>query len=167
VSTPQILAQLERVLTSDPSAVALAIRAKTRQPWPETLSQRGRQFALRWCESPLAIREALCEVERHDPTTAGLVVVTPLATHELADDIAARLARGRVFQPEGWDTVRQLFQAKETDARLGSYTWMPQTLIDGAAQGSYPPVSNGFLGLETAWQEVLNRVLRMPSAGRT
>ena len=164
LSTPQIAAQLERVLASDPSTVALAIRAKARQPWPETLNQRGRQFALRWCESSLAIREALCDVEQHDPATAGLVVLTPLATHEIAEDIAARLARARVFQPEGWDIVRQLFQAKETDARLGRFAWMPQCLIDGAAQGPYPPVTNGFLGLETAWQEVLQRFLRIPAA---
>ena len=164
LSTPQIAAQLERVLASDPSTVALAIRAKARQPWPETLNQRGRQFALRWCESSLAIREALCDVEQHDPETAGLVVLTPLATHEIAEDIAARLARARVFQPEGWDIVRQLFQAKETDARLGRFAWMPQCLIDGAAQGPYPPVANGFLGLEMAWQEVLQRFLRIPTA---
>ncbi len=164
LSTPQIAAQLERVLASDPATVALAIRAKARQPWPETLNQRGRQFALRWCESSLAIREALCDVEKHDPTTAGLVVLTPLATHQIAEDIAARLARARVFQPEGWDIVRQLFQAKETDARLGRFAWMPQCLIDGAAQGPYPPVANGFLGLETAWQEVLQRFLRIPAA---
>ncbi len=164
LSTPQIAAQLERVLSSDPSTVALAIRAKARQPWPETLNQRGRQFALRWCESPLAIREALCDVEQHDPATAGLVVLTPLATHEIAEDIAARLARARVFQPEGWDIVRQLFQAKETDARLGRFAWMPQYLIDGVAQGPYPPVANGFLGLETAWQEVLQRLLHITAA---
>ncbi len=164
LSTPQIAAQLERVLASDPSTVALAIRAKARQPWPETLNQRGRQFALRWCESSLAIREALCDVEQHDPATAGLIVLTPLATHEIAEDIAARLARARVFQPEGWDIVRQLFQARETDARLGRFAWMPQCLIDGAAQGPYPPVANGFLGLETAWQEVLQRFLRIPAA---
>ena len=164
LSTPQIAAQLDRVLASDPSTVALAIRAKARQPWPGTLSQRGRQFALRWCESSLAIREALCDAEGHDQTTAGLVVITPLATHEIAEDIAARLARARVFQPEGWDIVRQLFQAKETDARLGRFAWMPQSLIDGAAQGPYPPVANGFLGLETAWQEVLQRFLRIPTA---
>jgi len=164
LSTPQIAAQLERVLASDPSTVALAIRARARQPWPETLNQRGRQFALRWCESSLAIREALCDVEQQDPATAGLVVLTPLATHEIAEDIAARLARARVFQPEGWDIVRLLFQAKETDARLGRFAWMPQCLIDGAAQGPYPPVANGFLGLETAWQEVLQRFLRIPAA---
>ena len=164
LSTPQIAAQLERVLTSDPATVALAIRAKARQPWPEALNQRGRRFVLRWCESSLAIREALCDVEHQDPAAAGLVVITPLATHEIAEDIASRLARARVFQPEGWDTVRQLFQAKETDARLGRYAWMPQSLIEGASQGSYPPVANGFLGLETAWQEVLQRFLRIPTA---
>lgn len=164
LSTPQIAAQLERVLASDPSTVALAIRANARQPWPETLSQKGRQFALRWCESSLAIREALCDVEQHDPATMGLVVITPLATHEIAEDIAARLARARIFQPEGWDIVRQLFQARESDARLGQFAWMPQCLIDGAAQGSYLPVANGFLGLETVWQEVLQRFLRIPAA---
>ncbi|WP_138677273.1 BREX-2 system phosphatase PglZ [Candidatus Accumulibacter phosphatis] len=164
LSTPQIAAQLDRVLVSDPSTMALAIRSKSRQPWPETLIQHGRQFALRWCESSLAIREALCDAERNDPATSGLVVITPLATHEIAEDIAARLARARIFQPEGWDIVRQLFQAKETDARLGRFAWMPQCLIDGAAQGPYPPVANGFLGLETAWQEVLQRFLKIPVA---
>lgn len=164
LSTPQIEAQLQRVLASDPSAVALAIRAKARQPWPETLNQRGRQFALRWCESSLAIREALCDVEQHDPATAGLVVLTPFATHEIAEDIAARLARQQVFQPEGWDIVRQLFQAKETDARLRPFAWMPQCLIDGAAQATYTPVANGFLSLETAWLQVLQRFLRIPEA---
>ena len=164
LSTSQIAAQLERVLTSEPTAVTVAIRATTRQPWPDSLSQRGRQFALRWCESSLAIREALCDIEQHDPTTAGLVVITPLATHEVEEDIAARLARTRVYQPEGWDIVRQLFQAKETDARLGRFAWMPQTLIDGAAQGPYAPVANGFLDLETAWREVLQRFLGLKAA---
>ena len=164
LSTPQIAAQLDRVLTSDPAAVAVAIHGTTRQPWPDSLIQRGRQFALRWCESSLAIREALCDNEQHDPATAGLVVITPLATHEVAEDIAARLARGRVYQPEGWDIVRQLFQAKETDARLGLFAWMPQALIDGAAQGQYAPVANGFLDLETAWREVLQRFLGLDSA---
>lgn len=164
VSTQQIAAQLERVLASDPSTVALAIRAKSRQQWPETLDQQGRQFALRWCDSSLAIREALCDVEQQDPATAGLVVITPLGTHEIAEDIAARLARARVYQPEGWEIVRHLFKAKETDARLGRFPWMPQCLIDGAAQGPYPPVANGFLGLDAAWQEILKRFLGIPVA---
>lgn len=157
LSTPQIKAQLERVLDSDPTAQAVAIRAAARQIWPEAVTPHGKRFLLRWCESSLAIREALCELEQLAPSASGMVVITPLATHEVAEDIAARLARARVFQPEGWDIVRLMFQAKETDARLSRFAWMPQALIDGAAQGDYPPVANGFLDLETAWREVLVR----------
>lgn len=157
LSAPQIKAQLERVLDSDPTAQAVAIRAGTKQVWPEMVSSQGRQFLLRWCESSLAIREALCEVEQFAPPISGTVVITPLSTHELAEDVAARLARARVFQPEGWDIVRLMFQAKETDARLGRFAWMPQALIDGASQGGYEPVANGFLDMETAWREVLAR----------
>lgn len=164
LSTPQITAQLERVLASDPTALVVAIRAPSRQDWPESTTQHGRRFQLRWCESSLAMREALCDAEQHDPKATGLVVVTPLQTHEIAEDIAARLARARVFQPEDWDIVRQLFQAKETDARLGRYAWMPQALIDGAALGAYRPVANGFLDLETAWTEVLKRLLGIEAA---
>jgi PglZ domain len=164
LSTPQIAAQLDRVLTSDSTAVAVAIRATTRQPWPDSLNQRGRQFELRWCESTLALREALCEVEGYDSTTNGLVLITPLATREIAQDVAVRLAGARVHDSIGWDLVRQLFQAKETDARLGRFAWMPQALIDGAAQGTYAPVANGFLDLETAWREVLQRFLGLDSA---
>src|SRR5260370_41942029 len=112
LSTPQITAQLERVLASDPMAQAIAIRAVAKQVWPDAVTQHGRQFQLRWCESSLAIREALCELERQDPPASGMVVITPLSTHEGAEDIAARLARARVCRPEGWDPGRLLFLAK-------------------------------------------------------
>lgn len=159
LTTAQISAQLDRVLASDPRALTVAIRAPARQPWAEALSQRGRQFSVRWCESTLAIREALCDIDVADPTQAGLVLITPLATNQIPEDIASRFARATVFQPGGWDMVRQLFQAKEIDARLGRYAWMPQLLIEGTAQGAYAPVANGFLDLDTAWRELLKRFL--------
>ncbi len=132
ISVPQIAAQLEAVLAREPAALAVAIRSPAKQDWPEAIMQRGRRFSLRWSDSMLAMREALCDVEQAEGADAGLVVLTPLRSNEIAEDIAARLARGRVFQPEGWAIVRQLFGAKEIDARLGRYAWMPQVLVDGA-----------------------------------
>ena len=169
VSVPQIAAQLDAVLSREPNAMAVAIRSGTKLAWPESINQRGRRFALRWCDSMLAMREALCEVDQADidqadSATAGLILLTPLGTHEIAEDIASRLTRCRVFQPEGWEIVRQLFGAKEIDARLGRYSWMPQVLIDGSAQGNYTPVANGFLDLETAWKELLQRYLQLDVA---
>jgi hypothetical protein len=152
LSTPQIAAQLERVLASDPSpwrcdpGESEAALARVAEASAGGSSRCG-GASRRW---PSAKRCAMSSSMTR--SGRGLVVITPLATHEVAEDIAARLARARVFQPEGWDIVRQLFQAKETDARLGRYAWMPQALIDGAAQGPYPPVANGFLDLETAWR---------------
>ena len=164
VSVPQISAYLDKVLANDPTELAVALQANARQPWPDAVTQRGRRFEVRWCESALAIRESLTDIEQADPATSGLVVITPLATHQIADDIASRLARGQVYQPQAWETVLQFFNARQTDARLGRYRWMPQLLIDGAAQGPYDPVANGFLDLETAWREVLKRFLLLDSS---
>jgi len=164
LSMPQIAAQLDAVLAREPTAHAVAIRSKTRQAWPDSFALRNRRFTLKWCESMLAVREALSEEDEHGTPDAGLLLLTPLSTHELALDITARLARGRVFQPEGWEIVRQLFGAKDVDARLSRFSWLPQLLVDGAAQGPYQPVPNGFLDLETAWLALLRRFLQLDVA---
>lgn len=164
VSAMQIQAQLERVLAGDSRLQVVAIRATAKQMWPDVLQLSVGTFRVRWCESSLAMREALCEWEQQNPMTWGMVLLTPLLGHEMAEDIVARVARARLFEPEGWDMARSLFQAKETDVRLGQWGWMPQALIDAATQGPYPPVANGFLDLETAWREVLARFLGLELA---
>jgi hypothetical protein len=161
VSSAQAAAQLDAVLTREPSASAVAMRAAGPLDGTTTISRRGRTFQVRWCESRLALREALAEVEDGRPDGAGLLLLTPLADTEVSDDVAARLARGRVFQPGGWEMVRQLFAAQGTDARLGRYEWMPQVLIEAADTGPFTPVQSGFLDLETAWREVMQRCLQL------
>lgn len=163
-SVAQIAAILDTVLEHDRMALTIAIRSTTKQVWPDFLTQRGRQFSLRWCESVLAIREALSDAEHHSEEGPGILVLTPLGTHQIADDIIARLAKARILEPEGWEIVRQLFGATQIDARLGRSPWMPQMLIDGSAQGAYAQVANGFLDLETAWRELLLRFLQLDGA---
>lgn len=162
MSSAQIAAQLDAVLARDQKAQAVAIRASAKADWPASITRRGRVFDIRWCESRLSMREAL---DQHDSDQGdaerGLLVLTPLGDGEVPNDIAARLARGRVFQPQGWDTVRQLFQAQATDARLGRYDWMPAVLIEAAGADGFSPVPSGFLDLESAWREVLQRCLQI------
>lgn len=167
ISTAQITAQLDAVLARDAGAPAIAIRAPSKADWPNTLTRRGRTFDIRWCESRLALREALDGIDTaasDDVAARGLVALTPLNDSEIPDDVAARLARGRVFQLRGWDTVRQLFGAQGTDARLGRYDWMPQELIELGANDGFAPVASGFLDLETAWREVLRGCLGLADA---
>jgi len=164
VSAAQIAAQLDAVLDRDPHATAIAIRAASQGAWPQTMERRGRRFRVRWCESRLALREALTDIDGIATEAGGVVLMTPLADTAVPDDVAARLARGRLFQPKGWDILRQLFAATETDARLARHDWMPELLIEAAEACPVNPVPGGFLDLDTAWREVLVRCLGLDSA---
>ena len=129
VSAAQVAAQLETIVARDTSASAraVAVRSAARQPWPERISARGRPFEVRWCDSLLGLREALLGLEPQGasgggPDEAGVVLLTPFATHELPDDVAARLFKSRVWQPEGWEIVREM---------LGSWDMMKRRLREG------------------------------------
>jgi hypothetical protein len=164
LSTAQIAAQLDAVLESNSTATAVAIRAPGPVGLPETIVRKGRTFRLRWCETRLAMREALLGLDPSTSAAEGLLLLTPLTDNELPDDVAARLFRARIFQPKGWEIVRQLFGAQGIDARMVQYDWMPQLLIDSADCTGFVPVASGFLDLDTAWREVLARCLRLDVA---
>jgi hypothetical protein len=169
-TSAQISAQLDLVLAVEPEAQVIAINSPSVAGTARALDSgsylhlRGRRFTLRWCESQLALRAALVESEQQDQSSEGMVLLTAPGIGELANDIIARLAKHRVFQPEGWPMVRQLFGAKEADARLGRYGWLPQLLLNASAQGPYAPVAHGFLDLDTVWKEFLWRYLQLDSA---
>ena len=166
LSLPQIEAQALAVLDRASDAKVIAIQAKTKALWPDAITLSGRQFQLRWCESPLMAREALSTLdEAADGQVApGLILLTPLAARELGGDVLARLARAQVFQPDAWGMVQQLFKAREVDARLSRYRWMAQLLVERFGMGAYPPVPNGFLDMDTAWRHLLGRCLRLDAA---
>lgn len=164
VSLAQIGAQVQAVLERDPATMAIGIRAQGKGDWPPSIDRQGRTFDLCWCESRLALREALVSIEAPTNGSRGIVLLTPLKDSEIPDDVASRLARGRVFQPRGWDIVKQMFGARDVDARLGRYDWIPDVLIDTVALGPFLPVAGGFVDLETVWREVMTRCLGLDAA---
>ncbi|HJW55337.1 MAG TPA: BREX-2 system phosphatase PglZ [Burkholderiaceae bacterium] len=163
---PQIEAQALAVLERVSDAKVIAIQAKTRAAWPESIILTGRQFQLRWCESQLMAREALSALDdaANEQAALGLILLTPLVTRDLGEDVVARLARTQVLQPDAWGMVQQLFKAHEIDARLSRFRWMAQLLVEQASMGVYPPVPNGFLDMDTAWRYVLGRCLTLDAS---
>ncbi len=157
----QIKAQIDAVLEREPEARCIAIRSPEAGAWPETVSVRDRAFRLKWCDSPLAVRQCLTEAEGAE----GVVLLTGLDDRALGSDVVARLSRGRVFQVESWDMLRRLFQARGIDSRLAKHNWIANLLLNNAPPSGYPPVSGGLLDLETAWRFVLETGLGL-SSGR-
>ncbi len=153
----QIAAQVEAILAREPDARCIAIRSPGPEAWPDSLALRNRTFTVRWCESPLAARQYLSETESGE--LDGVVLLTSLGERELGSDVIARLSRGRVFQIESWDMVRQVFQAREVDSRLANQNWMASLLLENVPPAGYPPVPGGFLDLDTAWSQILRASL--------
>jgi hypothetical protein len=153
----QIAAQVDVILAHEPDARCIAIRSPTPDSWPDTLPFPNRAFSVRWCRSPLAARQFLSETESGERD--GVILLTNLSELELGSDVIARLARGRVFQIESWDMVRQVFQAREVDSRLAGQNWLANLLLENAPPGGYAPVPGGFLDLDTAWSEILSSSL--------
>ncbi|WP_328700326.1 BREX-2 system phosphatase PglZ [Caenimonas soli] len=166
LSLPQIEAQARAVLDRASDARVIAIQATAKAQWPEAITLSGRAFQLRWCESPLMAREALCALDdvADGQAATGLILLTPVASRELGADVVAQLARTQVFQPDAWGMVQQLFKAREIDARLSRFRWMAQLLVERASMGAYPPVPNGFLDMDTAWRHILGRCLALEAS---
>lgn len=153
----QIAAQVDAILVREPDARCIAIRSPGPEAWPDSLAVRNRAFSVRWCESPLAARQYLSETESGERD--GVVLLTSLGERELGSDVIARLSRGRVFQIESWDMVRQVFQAREVDSRLANQNWIASLLLENVPPAGYPPVPGGFLDLDTAWSQILRASL--------
>lgn len=155
--TAQIARELDKL---GGRAEVLGLRSPTRRAWPPILDRGGRVYHLAWCESALEVRERL---DAHvDLDGDGLVILTPLDDTDLADDIRARLHRGRLERTDRWAVLRSAFQVREIDPRLRRNYWLADLLISHApAGGLYSPATGGVLDWETAWAAFREHGLRM------
>ncbi|QVL47102.1 MAG: BREX-2 system phosphatase PglZ [Thiocapsa sp.] len=155
-STRQIQQQVATVIQRDAEARTLAIHAAAPGAWPERIKVGPKGFRLVWCESPLAAREALLDDTQDDD---GLVLLTGSDDQCLGADLLARLARGRVFRLQSWELVRDSFQARDIDPRLGRLHWIADWLVEHAPSSGYPPAPGGFLSGDLAWGQVMASAL--------
>jgi hypothetical protein len=161
-SRRQLETQLDALLERHPEARILGVRSPIRRPWPDSLERHGRRFRLAWCETELAVREALTRLEEQD--SEALLLVTPLQETQLAADVVARLPRARLLAASRWDALRTVFRARDLDPRLRGLEGLCDLLIERSAITDYPPAAGGVLDLDTAWRICLEHVVGLPAA---
>jgi len=161
-TTPQIRSQIAAVLEREPDARVVALRAEQCGQWPESLEVGGRQFSVKWCDSPLAARLALRALRQDGED--GLALLTNQPAAALGTDVMARLARGRLFQLKRWDLLVRAFAAREVDARLAPLDWLADLLVEHMPTDGYPPVPGGVLDADTAWKWALQLACGLEAA---
>ena len=108
-------------------------------------SHEGR-FDVRWCRSPLEMREHL-SASGLEPRRTVLVAEFP--DDELSDDLRARLVSRRLLTPQRWDLLRELFGVRDLDPRLGGRKWLVDALLE-LPREAFPDVRSPLLTLELA-----------------
>ena len=151
-SSQQIASQIEAVLKRMPEARLIGIRSASQRPWPRTIERLGHRFQVMWSDSGLELRERLAAMRADGE---GLVVLTNLSDEVLGNDLLARFAKARLLLPNSWDMLRDAFQARDVDPRLGGEDWLAELLLEHAPVEGYPPVPGGVLDADTAWRHVL------------
>jgi hypothetical protein len=121
----------------------------------------GRNFRLRWCESPLEARQLLID---ESSSSDGLVLLTPLSDEDIGTDVLSTFPRGRLIAVDSSEMLCAAFQARHMDFRLRNKAWMADLLLDHAPPGGYPPVAGGVLDAETAWRHLLDHTLGLSEA---
>jgi len=118
------------------------------------------RYRVREARSALEFREALLQANK-----AGepLIVLTDLAENQLAEDIRARLHRGRLREIDPWMVLSEAFRATRMDDRLRGKEKLALALLEHEPEGGFPAAPAGFLDAGMVWQAAMQHVLRIPS----
>lgn len=155
----QLQVHVQRIVAKRPETRVIGFSVAT--PWEGggALPVGDRVFRVCECPSDLAIREVLAEAEAE---RGDVVVLTPVDTRELEEDLAARMFKGRLLETDAWATVQELFQAVQVDPRLRKCRWLADGLLDSVAETDFRPAPAGVLSADLAWGTMLVHGLGMP-----
>ena len=123
---------------------------------PAELEIDGEKYVVAEADSPLAIRERLMAA---DAAGQRLVLLTPMETQTLGDDLLGRLCKSKLIPLSARESLKDIFQAQGVHPFILANRWFAETLLECVPSERVPPAPSGFLDLETAWGLVLRRKL--------
>ncbi len=135
----------------------IGLRTSDRWDGPPSVDCEGQDYQVVQAGSVLAVREAVLAAAGREPLT---VVLTPLEPLDLGQDLLARMAGGRLYSIDLWESVRGLFKARQIDPTVRGKS-IAQALLDHAPTSGYPPVPAGVLDAASVWRTLCRHAFQM------
>src|SRR5664280_2646208 len=145
-----LISQVEPLRSKVKASEAIGIFSVSRWQGPETLTISQETWRVAQCDSVLELREQLAE-----EGGAPLIVVTPLATTEVGDDVRARLYKQRLLTVDPWTLLMARFKARQVDPALRLQSDLAEVALDALGQTEPLPAASGVLMPESVWQIVV------------
>ncbi|HKN71466.1 MAG TPA: BREX-2 system phosphatase PglZ [Terriglobales bacterium] len=111
------------------------------------------------CDSVLEMRQHLSE-----DSTVPLVLITPLSTTAIGDDVRARLFKQQLIAVDPWNGLAERFKARQVDPVLRQSMALADVASEALGDGEPPVAPSGVLTPELIWQVVLQNRLGLSTA---
>lgn len=154
-----LISQVEPLRSKVKAGEAIGVFSASRWQGHDTLTIAQETWRVAQCDSVLELRERLAQ-ESGPP----LIVVTPLATTEVGDDVRARLYKQRLLTVDPWTLLTARFKARQVDPALRLQPELAEAALDALGQTEPLPAASGVLTPEAVWQVVVRHRLGLDSA---
>ena len=124
-----LISQVEPLRSKMKTGEAIGIYSVSRWQGRETLTIAQKTWRVAQCDSVLELRERLAE-----ETGLPLIVVTPLATTDVGEDVRARLYKQRLLTVDPWTLLMSRFKARQVDPALRFQPELAEAVLDALGQ---------------------------------
>jgi hypothetical protein len=124
LSFSQLCVHAAKALKNESGPVTLAYAWPQGWSGDDKIILNGFELPLRYCASPLELREALGR-----QTDSTQVLLVSMQEKELGQDVLGRLFRHRLIHVDRWQLVQDAFDVRQIDPRLFGFDWLPELLL--------------------------------------
>jgi hypothetical protein len=154
-----LISQVEPLRSRIKMGEAIGVFSTSRWQGREILTIAQETWRVAQCDSVLELRERLAE-----QSGPPLIVVTPLATTDIGDDVRARLYKQRLLTVDPWTLLTTRFKARQVDPALRLLPELAEAAVDALGQTEPLPAASGVLTPDAVWQVVIRQRLGLDSA---
>ena len=154
-----LISQLKSLKGKWAPGLAVGVQSQSRWQGSDEIRVDGEPWRVAQCDSVLEMRQCLSR-ESGSP----LVLITPLSTPAIGDDVRARLFREQLWPVDAWNGLAERFKARQVDPVLRQSTALADAALDALGNSEPPVAASGVLTPEMVWQVILQNRLGLKTA---
>jgi len=154
-----LISQLKSIRGKWEPGPAIGVQSQSRWQGSNEIRLDSELWRVAQCDSVLEIRQILSE-----ESTAPLVLVTPLPTTAIGDDVRARLFRQQLLPVDPWNGLAERFKARQVDPVLRQATALADAALEALGTSEAPVAASGVLTPELVWQVILQNRMGLKTA---
>ena len=154
-----LISQLKSIRGKWEPGPAIGVQSQSRWQGSNEIRLDSELWRVAQCDSVLEMRQRLSE-----ESTAPLVLVTPLPTTAIGDDVRARLFRQQLLPVDPWNGLAERFKARQVDPVLRQSTALADAALEALGTSEAPVAASGVLTPELVWQVILQNRMGLKTA---